>query len=293
MAAVGVGNAVLVAAKLVLDARELVLGFTQEGICLEQLDLGYPEVREVVSPEPDQDGEIDETALLGGRSVALTLTLYEGGSKSAAQWQDEIRRFCHPKLRPRLEYQMRDLAPRYISVRGSRQTAVHSDAKYSVIPLLVTFRGADRSYDVELSSVSIHPGAAAEGRVYDLVYPRDYPLGSELGRIATNLGNADASPVIRIYGPCTDPLIANDTVGRHIKFVDLTIALGDYVELDQRAGTIQLNSSDAVGDNRYGYVDWSESDWWTIEPGDNLLRFFPLTSADETQAVVEWSNAWI
>jgi hypothetical protein len=69
-------------------------------------------------------------------------------------------------------------------------------------------------------------------------------------------GSANSYPVIRINGPIIDPVITNETTDASIEFVaDTEIALGDWWQIDTKAGTIV----DAAGDNQLGSLSSDSS----------------------------------
>jgi hypothetical protein len=66
----------------------------------------------------------------------------------------------------------------------------------------------------------------------------------------------------------------------------MTIAVGDWVELDFANRTVLING--AV--NRYPYLD--EADWWEIAPGNTSVAL----SADVVEAgtaQISWRSGWL
>jgi hypothetical protein len=89
--------------------------------------------------------------------------------------------------------------------------------------------------------------------------PVPTPIGAdELDDTAIVLygGSANSYPVIRINGPIIDPVITNETTDVSIEFVaDTEIALGDWWQIDTKAGTIV----DAAGSNQLGNLSADSS----------------------------------
>lgn len=111
-------------------------------------------------------------------------------------------------------------------------------------------------------------------------FPFGFPFGfggSGSGGIiqVNNAGNRPMPAILTISGPCSNPVVSNDTLGRALKFL-MTVALGDTlaVDLDQRLVT--LNGTG----NRNNTIDFSNQSWFLLAPGNNTIRF----NADTYQA---------
>jgi hypothetical protein len=50
----------------------------QSGIWLNDLDLGFPVIREVTASNPGRNGEYDQTQFFGARAISLSLTVMAG-----------------------------------------------------------------------------------------------------------------------------------------------------------------------------------------------------------------------
>jgi hypothetical protein len=132
------------------------------------------------------------------------------------------------------------------------------------------------------------------GRSYDRSYDLSYPASSPIGSVTIdNTGNVSVYPELLLYGPATDPRIENITGGGALVFTGLTLGEGDYLEIDTRQRTILLNGLPTA--NRYSFLDFAESAWAGLElaPGDNLVRYFPVTYDDGAEAIIRYRAAWI
>lgn len=106
--------------------------------------------------------------------------------------------------------------------------------------------------------------------------------------VAINAGNMTSLPLIKLVGPLTNPLIVNEQTGLYMK-LDYTIASGDFVEVHMGRphrillnGTSPLISQKAVG-----------SDWWGLEPGDNLISIQSDSLADTGYAELYYFDAYV
>jgi hypothetical protein len=138
--------------------------------------------------------------------------------------------------------------------------------------------------EIQLSLI----GYEEDGRNYDLRFDRRYPTveGGQGVGIALVRG-METPPRIKIFGQCTNPRVINQTNGRQLAFIG-TVAEGEYLDVDGAEHTIWMNS-DPMAD-RYSWLDFAISDWWLLEPGQNIVRFtaddIPVGSA--AHVVLSW-----
>ncbi len=105
-------------------------------------------------------------------------------------------------------------------------------------------------------------------------------------------GNVAVPWTGKLYGPCSGPELANDTAGGTIRFTTaLALAAGEFVALDSRMRTALLNndSSQSV----LGFLDFSASTWWQMQPGSNSIRYSPNSATSSSEAVVLFQTGWI
>lgn len=268
-----------------------------DGIALSQLDLGFPAIRAVGYDRADADGVDDETSYHGARTVSVALTMFRG-SLDAAVMLDRLRAFCGPTKRPTLFYKLAGIEERKATLRVAQQSAPVGLPRKSLIDVQAQWscpEGKMFSAVGDLANVS-PAGSTEPGRAYDLVFDRTYPSLAAGGQVVTVYGTVPTNPRIRIFGPCTNPRIENQTTGRKLEFTangGIVIATGDYLEVDVSARTVRLNGLTDVGSNLYGRLDFAVSKWWNLQPGVNLIRFYPTVSASPSVAELTWSSAWL
>lgn len=272
------------------------------GVFGQTIDLGDAVTRVVASDATDADGTIDTTKYVGARNVTLSLVLYPDANLFALR--NQLRAFTHPRLRPYMYVQVAPEAPEQrIQLRRSQyndvigdgpRAATQRDLEAAVITVQwVAPLGIVESSIANAVNVFAVAAGATVGRAYSLTFNRVYPASPVLGSASlVNAGNSDAYPVIRIYGPVTEPVLDNNTQGKSLAFVGLTLVAGEYLEVDTRAKTILLNGDSAS--SRYDKLSFPASQWWTLSPGTNLVRFHPATFTDGvTVAVVTWRDAYL
>ncbi|MBO0731819.1 MAG: hypothetical protein J2P57_21345, partial [Acidimicrobiaceae bacterium] len=127
------------------------------------------------------------------------------------------------------------------------------------------------------------------GRVYDLVFDREYPFSAGEGvGVANNTGNFPSLAWrLRIFGPCTNPRVYNETLDLVMSFTGV-LQSGEYLDCDALAGTIWLNSNPAT--SRYTWLDLPQSQWWPLMPGSNAIRFTADAVDPGAQAVLSWNS---
>lgn len=104
------------------------------------------------------------------------------------------------------------------------------------------------------------PSITVESSGLDYVFPVEYA------------GTADTYPLITIYGPASGVVIENATIAAFLSLPALTIADGEYVEIDLSfdAKTVFADN----GDNKIAELS-TDSDIvsWRLVPGTNNVRF--------------------
>lgn len=250
--------------------------------------------RPVVEDAPDMDGTIDTTALAGAGSLTIGVRLVPGADSFDAREQ-RLRAFARPRLRPVLRIDLQDGSPVRVATlsRGVVDTQTRRPTHQDIVAQWVIPSGVLEA--AELSTVEVFPASTAPspGMTFDAAF--DLSFGGGSGVIgATTIepgGTADVWPIIRVYGPCVDPAIEHVERGQQIAFAGLTVAAGDFVEIDTRQRTIRYNANAA--DPRYSSVDWAVSSWWPLSPEEQSIVFDPAGSSAPAMAEFAWRTAYI
>jgi hypothetical protein len=101
-----------------------------------------------------------------------------------------------------------------------------------------------RRYTPDSQTVAVTiPGGPGDGLEYPLDYPLDYGTATApSGGTVTVAGDAPCPAVYTFTGPWEDPQLINATTARFMSF-DITLAVGDVLVVDTRAGTVTLNGT--------------------------------------------------
>lgn len=289
---------------LTREGQTVELEDVEGGWYCSQLDLGWPEVREVTNNKPDQDGIDDLTRYFGSRAVTADVDTLHG-----AQRVDEIASrfapFMHPGTRSQLHYVLdRDDNPeRVLVVRPSGYAWPISGGKKRSISL--SWVAADPiARASEAQQVSAWSGSdILGGRSYDLTYDRTY--ATELtnpapGHVVSH-GDVDTAPLLRVYGPITAPRVewASYLEGAEVAHYSLAfdpgfiIGAGSYVEVDCRNHSVYWN-----GDRRFPCLDslrLPRTGWpkVAVDPEDNRVELFGSSTDHVTQVMIVWRDGFL
>lgn len=263
------------------------------GFIVTGLDLGDAATRVVSTEAPDADGTIDTTTLIGARTVTLKVRLVPRNGFVPAVLEQRLRQFTAARLRPTMTITRTGLPSQRLTLRRGPFSAPIEQATFEdvtvqwVAPLGVLESSA-------LNTALVYAGGGAvTGRAYSLTFSRVYPTTVPDGTgVVVNNGTTDAYPLLRLYGPSTDPVIDNLTQGRSLVFASLTVAAGDFIEIDLRNKTIYLNGDPTA--SRYSKLSFPTSKWWTLSPGANTIRYHPATyTVSTTVAELSWRDLYL
>jgi len=280
--------------------RTLELEDDLAGYAATELDLGYPEVRELMSPRPSMSGVDDRTSLFGARAISATIRSTSGTLKP-----DEVATlfapFMVPAARPELHYVLeREGEPERMTVvraagygwpiSGKRSREVHL-SWVAADPAML-----DPAERVETALAGGPPGTG--GRIYPLTFARIYPPGSATSTTATisTPGDLAVRPLFRIYGPITTPdvriQVSEPAANYRILFAaGFRIDAGHYVDVDSDAKTAYLDGSSSVMSS----LDWQTSTWPIIppEPAVAYVNLLGSSTSGVTQVQVRWFDRYL
>lgn len=140
------------------------------------------------------------------------------------------------------------------------------------------------SYAEATATVSTRTGGG-------LTFPADTPFdfSASIGGASTvtNDGNAPAYPVVTLNGPLTNPRISNETTGKFISLL-LTVNTGETVVIDMVNRTIVQGGVT----NRMGTKS-SDSKFWWLDPGDNVLSLVTTISGETGTAGISYRHSYV
>jgi hypothetical protein len=265
------------------------------GYAVTAYDPGHPQHREVIEDNSDADGEYDTTRHHGARVVTLDVRLL-GDPVDRHRLRADLAAYCRPDKRPALRWSSPHLGEVETVGRLTDLTAGIPTGMRGLAARVVQRVPSGLLRQTHEDSAIVRPGASVvqAGRTYPLTFDRAYPSGTVIGAAAIVVGgNAKVQPIIRIYGPITNPDLSISTGGRW-KFTGnggLVVSAADFVEIDVENRTVYLNGSSAL--IRYNYLDFATLAWTPLEPGTQSGALDGTSVDSNTQAVVTWRDSWL
>ncbi len=255
---------------------------------------GLPDIRNGDTPRPRADGMLGGLDFAGARTIDLTLTVvgsnaadleYQLSALDAAFTQqvqtplplvyqtgqaENLQVFCRPRKRTE-------------PVDFNYQGAYYAEVTVELVtldPRIYTTIASGKSISLPTPSGGMH-------------FPATFPLtfgggGSPNTAICTSNGAYTTPLYCTIYGPCTNPLITNNTTGAELAFA-ITLGSTDWLYIDMDAHNVTLDGS---ASRRNAVVPGST--FFDLQPGANSISF---NSGDSTYVagylVLSWNDAWI
>jgi hypothetical protein len=287
---------------LVMGTRSLELEDLEAGYACTELNLGFPEVREVTNNRPDADGTDDRTSLMGSRAVSANIGTIAGGTLKPDEIATIFAPYMVPSARPELHYVL-DRAgepERMCVVRASDYGWPITGSRTREIHLSWIAPDPIMRDPVTRSSVSRSGSTTIPGRVYNLTYSpsRIYPVGGGAATTGTitSAGDVAVRPLFRIFGPITDPRLELEVMDPTEPLASYAIAFvagtridaGHWIDVDADRKVV-LRDSDPL-QSAMAEVDWQTSTWPAIPPSP-AVTYFNLYG-DSTSAVSQAEAIW-
>jgi len=289
---------------LVLGSQTLLLEDASKGYFCTELDLGFPEVREVVNNRPDQDGIDDRTRFFGSRVVSANITALAGAGARIDDVADSFAPFMLPSVRPVLHYVLdRPGTPeRTLTLRASNYSWPIAGPNQRDIQLQWVAADPIARDGIIHTATSYMGSSSPPGRQYNLVPNRIYPPGSAAPSTGVIRPSGDTLifPVYRFYGPVTGGRLAVNTYTQSgsslangfIYFLPtFTIGSGQWVDVDSANKTAVLSDGSSV----QSQIDWNVTRFLGIGPSPNYATMFSSgnSTSGSTQVVASWQEGYI
>lgn len=272
------------------------------------LQVGSPEVREVVRYRALSDGVIDDTRFTGMRAITLAIRFRDkllvgdcggSGAQSMQSLIDLLTPYMSPRRRPTLTWQLPGSDElRSAVVRGVNWSwAVNGPKAQGIAPQWVVPSGEVLAGGPDARRCeSIRPSVAVEaGRTYDLVFDRSYPPSDPVGgRTVNNPGTAPTHYVLTFYGPVTQPsFVINGVAFETNRLGGVVLTDGQTLVVDTRNRTVLFNNLPT--NSRYQYTNYDEWGWdeLMLQPGINDVRFDGTGITVQTSAELCYTPTYI
>jgi len=267
---------------LALDSPYIVTGITGTGG-------GPAEVQ--MQRAPFQDGSTVRDELIKERSVTIELMILASSRQELFVLRRALARVLSPKL-----------GAGTLSWTDPDDTEWRLDA----VPEAVEFPGGDASGPTwQRAVVSLlaaepywyRPGTlqavSLEG---GLGFPFQFPVSFAVVKsasLATNDGDVDAPVEITLVGPCLNPSATNLTTGKTLK-VQYNVPSGYSIYINTAFGAKEV-SLVAPGGGKTNIMNYftSNSEFWSLVPGNNELQFAEEGSNPSALMLVSWRNRYV
>lgn len=220
---------------------------------------------------PHNDGIFISNSLYGERVITLKIQLK--GSSQADYLNKRRQMFGAFDFQTRTDKTMNiiDIENNnyYIDGRCISINEDNDDGKRTFNSFTIQFLCDDPAiYSSSYITTSIYLAAITGG----LSIPTSIPLtiGTPTGlgyAVINNTGNYKSYPILRLYGPLTNPRITNNTTGKAIQ-VNTTLTGSDEVIINTKDKTIV----DQAGNNLIGDLDGTYNDFFALAPGNNQIQ---------------------
>jgi hypothetical protein len=256
-------------------------------------------VRAVTESRQGGHGTRDTTASFDDAAVTLTLRLWQ----NTRALLDEFAAFLHPAARPVLVVTDTEWAqPRQLQLRFDSGNSPVELGVGQTRNVQYAWRAPAGVWEAA-AQVSVNAPAIIEGDTGGLLWTTTGISWTTAGVLwvpgsaasppqVISPGNVESEWQAILYGPATAPALANDVTGLTLQFTeDTTLAATDFILLDSATRSALLNGN--PGSPVVGQIDFTApSDWWRIQPGVNIIRYYPDSGSASTQAQVTFRPAW-
>ena len=265
---------------------------------------GIPQTKRIEDSGPLQHGTTDMGMKLPARDIVLYVQMF------AEDWEDyyekraELARWFSPFGNAGVLRVTED------GVGGSNGGGGLEISGYAVEGL--DFPGSEREgltqtvpivlhcsdpfwQDIESSSVTFSAGGGSDTFEVPTVVP--FKIGAStmlVSQLVDYVGDADAYPVIKIYGPVTDLNISQ--VGSKaimkLDFAGTTIAAGDWYEIDLRYGVKTIKDSNGVNKISTLSANSNLATFRLFAGASNYVAMTGTGITSSTMAQLTWKNAY-
>lgn len=263
------------------------------------------ETRDVRDLRPGQHGELARALYLAGRTLTIE------GFIQADDWTDlqarkrALAALCVPTSE---EIIVQAPDPTAATIATSYASTMTGYERMTGRVLAFEWgdymRGAAQSFMVQIrcSDPRRYTDVASTGETSDvatgggMTFPASFPLsfGSSAtgGTVSiTNEGTIEAPAVLRVDGPVTNPEISAVTLDKVIAFDGLTVASGEYIEIDLQERTVFYNGDPTA--SRYGFIDHAVSEWFLIPVGTSTYQLTGSSISDPAALTITYRNAYL
>jgi hypothetical protein len=266
--------------------------------------LGRPPVRDNDQDQPSMDGSWPGPDYFAPRSVQIDAAIKTPGDPVACE--DMLHTLQQPAHDPAvrlaggatmtLRIKRPGRTARRLEGRLRRLEPEYGQVKHGYMPLDIEFVGTDPTWYADTESTVEIPlgwltGGGFAAPVTAPIFVQSGTTAADRPGWATNQGDADAWPVIRITGPCSNVTITHAETGRQLRMASLVLGVGQWVEIDTRPGHRTVTRE--TGGNATTLLSpASRIDQFSIPPGLNEFRWTAFDNTNSARMRLTWRDAY-
>ncbi|MEU5742078.1 hypothetical protein ABZ784_29305 [Streptomyces tendae] len=272
---------------------------------IETTGLGRPPVRALDVDQPSMDGQFAGPDYWSARQVQFDAAVKIPGNPAACHDMIEALQAAAAGAAVRLAggegMTLRIKRPgrliKRLTVRARRIDPEYRQVIHGYVPVDMEFLAHDPTFYADEESTTEIPlgwltGGGFAAPVVAPIYVQDGTLAADRPGWVTNLGDADAWPVIRISGPCANVTVINVAAGRQLSLPTLSLTTGQWIEIDTRPGRRTVTREN--GGNASTYLSpASRIDQFAIPPGESEMRWTAFDNTNTARMRLTWRDAYI
>lgn len=287
------------------DIGGVLIGADTTVNVIETTGLGRPPVRDSDVDQPSMDGQFAGPDYWGGRQIQFDAAIKIPGDAAgchdmvaalqAATDAAAVRLVGGQGLVFRLKRPGRPV--KRMIVRARKLDPEYRDVLKGYVPLDIELLAHDPTFYADEETTTELPlgwltGGGFAAPVVAPIYVQDGTVAADRPGWVTNNGDADAWPIIRITGPCSNVTITHVASARALALPTLTLAAGRWVEIDTRPGYRTVTWDN--GGNASSYLSPSSRiDLFALPPGQSEMRWTAFDATNTARLRVTWRDAYI
>ena len=266
--------------------------------------LGRPPVRDNDVDQPSMDGSFAGPDYWAARQIQFDAAIKIPGDPAACQDMvaalqavtdaASVRLVGGQGLALRIKRPGRPV--KRLTVRARKLDPDDSQIIHGYMPIDLELFAHDPGFYADTETTTELPlgwltGGGFAAPVAAPIYVQDGTVAADRPGWVTNQGSADAWPIIRITGPCSNVSIIHVASGRTLALPSLDLAAGRWVELDTRPGYRTVTWDN--GGNASAYLTpASRIDLFSIPPGQSEMRWTAFDNTNSARLRLTWRDAY-
>lgn len=271
---------------------------------IETTGLGRPPVRDNDVDQPSMDGMFAGPDYWAARQIQFDAAIKVPGNAAAchdmvaalqaATDLTAVRLVGGEGMTLRIKRPGRPV--KRITARARRVDPEYRQVIHGYVPIDLEFLAHDPTWYADQETTTDLPlgwltGGGFAAPVVAPIYVQNGTVAADRPGWADNLGDADAWPIIRIFGPCANATVTHADSGRALALPTLALTAGQWVDIDTRPGHRTVTREN--GGNASSFLSpASRIDLFTLPPGQSEMRFTAFDGTNTAHMRLTWRDAY-